>query len=175
MAKNNVEKFWAQIDDAIEAWALDNITIPKSSIDKVLHEAKLTTMVWNKVVNDTKYTVVAKLQDMISQFPEAIQWREARAIRQILDDIVYATKWGIGAEDLSYKNWLVKSMANTLRSELSKAAPDLANLNKEFSFYKTLEDVLDETITRTKPQSWMLRKWASMLLQVHKIQVLLER
>jgi len=163
VAKNNVEKFWAQIDDAIEAWALDNITIPKSSIDKVLHEAKLTTMVWNKVVNDTKYTVVSKLQDMISQFPEAIQWREARAIRQILDDIVYATKWGIGAEDLSYKNGLVKSMANTLRSELSKVAPDLANLNKEFSFYKTLEDVLDETITRTKPQSWMLRKWVSML------------
>jgi len=44
-------------------------------------------------------------------------------------------------------------MADSLRNELSKAAPDLAMLNKEFSFYKTLETVLDATVTRTKPQS----------------------
>lgn len=66
---------------------------------------------------------------------------------------MYATKGGIGAEDLTYKNGLVKAMANTLRSEISKAAPDLAALNKEFSFYRTLEQILDETITRQKPQS----------------------
>ena len=66
---------------------------------------------------------------------------------------MYATKGGIGAEDLTYKNGLVKAMANTLRAEISKVAPDLASLNKEFSFYRTLEQILDETITRQKPQS----------------------
>lgn len=163
LAKENAEKFWIKIDEAIESWVLDDVVIPRWEVDKILHEAKLTTMVWNKVVNDTKYKVVAWLQDMISQFPEAIQWREARALRQILDEVVYATKGGIGAEDLTYKNGLVKAMANTLRSEISKVAPDLASLNKEFSFYRTLEQILDETITRQKPQSWMLRKWASIL------------
>jgi hypothetical protein len=49
-------------------------------------------------------------------------------------------------------------MADSLRNELSKAAPDLAMLNKEFSFYKKLEDILGATITRTKPQSGMLRQ-----------------
>lgn len=163
LATRNKNKFWSMIDDALEAGALDEVTIPRNVVDKVLHEAKLTTMVENKVVNDTKYKVVSWLQDMISQFPEAIQWTEARAVKKILDDIVYATKWGIGSEDLTYKNGLVKTMTDSLRDELSKAAPDLAMLNKEFSFYKTLETVLDATVTRTKPQSWMLRQvWSAI-------------
>jgi hypothetical protein len=47
------------IDDALEAGALDEVTIPRNVVDKVLHEAKLTTMVGNKVVNDTKHKVVS--------------------------------------------------------------------------------------------------------------------
>jgi hypothetical protein len=54
---------------------------------------------------------------------------------------------------LTYKNTIYKSVADTLRSELSKASPDLAKLNKEFSFYKNLSDILETTITRQKPQS----------------------
>jgi hypothetical protein len=43
-------------------------------------------------------------------------------------------------------------MADVLRKQLSEAAPDLAKLNKDFSFYKSLEDVLEATMLRQRPQ-----------------------
>lgn len=158
-----VEKFWAKIDEAIQNGALDNVKIPVQSMKELLNEAKKTTMVGWNIVNQTKYNVIKWLDDMLTPFQESIWWKEARQFKQILDDIVYSTKWGIGSEDLTYKNSLVKWMANSLRGELSKAAPDLAKLNKEFSIYKSLEDVVDATITRQKPQQWAWRKmWAAL-------------
>jgi len=158
-----VEKFWAKIDEAIQNGALDNVKIPVQSMKELLKEAKKTTMVWWNIVNQTKYNVIKWLDDMLTPFQESIWWKEARQFKQILDDIVYSTKGGIGSEDLTYKNSLVKWMANSLRWELSKAAPDLAKLNKEFSIYKSLEDVVDATMTRQKPQQWAWRKmWAAL-------------
>lgn len=164
IAKEWVERFWQKIDDAIEWWALDKVYIPRQTVDDVLTLAKESTMVWWKVVNTVEHKVISEIQDMISQFPEKVWWKEARGIKSILDKMVYATKGGIWAEDLSYKNTLYKEVADTLRRELSKANPDLASLNKEFSFYKNLFDIIDTTIKRQKPQTWWLRKIAGAIV-----------
>ena len=44
-------------------------------------------------------------------------------------------------------------LADTLRTELAKNNPELANLNKEFSFYKNLDTVMQETLSRTTGQA----------------------
>lgn len=164
LAQEWVEEFGSKIDDAIEWWALDDVFVPRQVVDDVLTLAKGKTMVDWKVVNTVEHRVISEMQDMISQFPDKVWWKQARAIKQILDKVVYATKWGIWAEDLSYKNTLAKSVADSLRNELSKASPDLAKLNKEFSFYKNLQDVIDTTITRQKPQQWAFRKFAGAIV-----------
>lgn len=163
-AKRGLENFGNKIDEALESGVLDDVEIPKASIDKVLHEARLTTEVGGKVVNTTARRVVDEAQKMINQFPEAIKWTEARALKQILDGIVYATKGGIWAEDLTYKNVIYNNMANMLRKELANSSPDLAKLNKEYSFYKNLEQVLETTLTRIKPQSGMLKRVGSTII-----------
>lgn len=163
-AKRGLENFGNKIDEALESGVLDDVEIPKASIDKVLHEARLTTEVGGKVVNTTARRVVNEAQKMINQFPEAIKWTEARALKQVLDGVVYATKGGIWAEDLTYKNVIYNNMANMLRKELANSSPDLAKLNKEYSFYKNLEQVLETTLTRTKPQSGMLKRVGSTII-----------
>jgi hypothetical protein len=50
---------------------------------------------------------------------------------------------------LSLKNNIKKGLADNIRKQLAEQNPDLAKLNKEFKFYKTLDDVLIETISRT--------------------------
>lgn len=158
-AKEWVEKFWAKIDDAIAWWALDNVEIPTQPLKELLQEAKKSVMVWWNVVNTAKAKVIDWLEDVLTPFQNTIGWKEARRFKQILDEIVYSTKGGIWAEDMTYKNILSKWMADTLRKQLSEAAPDLAKLNKDFSFYKSLEDVLEATILRQRPQQWAVRKF----------------
>lgn len=153
-----LEKFWQQIDDFVEAWKLDDVVISTKPINDILSDALEETMVSWKVVNQTKYNAIKWLQDVVSQFDE-FTGKEARQIRKIFDDIVYATKWGIWIEDMTYKNWLVKSMADALRGQIAKSSPDLAELNKQFSFYKNLNDIVNETLERTSSQTWWLRKW----------------
>jgi len=72
-AKRGLENFGNKIDEALESGVLDDVEIPKASIDKVLHEARLTTEVGGKVVNTTARRVVDEAQKMINQFPEAIK------------------------------------------------------------------------------------------------------
>ena len=158
-AKEWVEKFWAKIDDAIAWWALDNVEIPTQPLKELLQEAKKSVMVWWNVVNTAKAKVIDWLEEVLTPFQNTIGWKEARRFKQILDEIVYSTKGGIWVEDMTYKNILSKWMADVLRKELSEAAPDLAKLNKDFSFYKSLEDVLEATMLRQRPQQWAVRKF----------------
>lgn len=51
-----------------------------------------------------------------------------------------------------HKAWARREGANAIRSLLSADVPDLAAINKEFSYWKTLEDILGQTLDRTKPQ-----------------------
>lgn len=44
-------------------------------------------------------------------------------------------------------------LADTLRTELAKNNPEFAKLNKEFSFYKGLDKVMQETLSRTTGQA----------------------
>jgi len=158
-AKEWVEKFWAKIDDAIAWWALDNVEMPTQPLKELLQEAKKSVMVWWNVVNTAKAKVIDWLEEVLTPFQNTIGWKEARRFKQILDEIVYSTKGGIWAEDMTYKNILSKWMADVLRKQLSEAAPDLAKLNKDFSFYKSLEDVLEATMLRQRPQQWAVRKF----------------
>ena len=45
-----------------------------------------------------------------------------------------------------------KATANSIRSELSNASPDLATVNAKYHFWNTLNDVLDATIQRKTGQ-----------------------
>lgn len=163
-AQEGTEKFWQAIDEAIEAWALDNVFVSKSLLTDVLDEAAKATKVWPAVINRSEFNIIKWLKWAINQLPDTIGWREARTLKQILDKIVYSTKGSIVTEEMSYKNILTNNIANTIRKELSQQNPDLAKLNKEFSFYKTLEDILTESIERTKPQQWWLRKAAAAII-----------
>lgn len=51
--------------------------------------------------------------------------------------------------------------ANAIRQLLNEEVPDLAAINKEYSFWKSLDDVLTQTMKRTQPQGPGLLKTAA--------------
>ncbi len=77
----------------------------------------------------------------------------ARKVRQILDrSISKSTKtFGKTGQESNLLD-AQKEAANAIRSQLAKEHPDIAAINKEFNFWKNVQDVVGSTIQRTRSQ-----------------------
>jgi hypothetical protein len=83
----------------------------------------------------------------------SISYQDVVRARRILDDAVAEVGGyqGKPLSDTSLAN-IRKATANSFREELSQASPDLAAVNAKFHFWNTLEDVLDQTMSRKTGQ-----------------------
>lgn len=77
---------------------------------------------------------------------------DARKARQILDGMVKNKTFGITGAENDKLN-ATKEAANAIRSQLAKEHPDIAILNKQFSFWENVQDVVGATMQRTKNQT----------------------
>jgi hypothetical protein len=89
----------------------------------------------------------------MQQLGSTIPLQDAVKARRILDNAVSEAKGYQGAQlsDASMAA-IRKEAANSLRSELGQASPDLAALNAKFHFWNSLSDVMDATIQRKTGQ-----------------------
>lgn len=80
--------------------------------------------------------------------------KKLREMRQYFDEVAARAKRYQGA-DLSEANKAEAygKAADAIREEFAKADPDLAAVNREFSFWKNVEKVADETILRREGQA----------------------
>jgi hypothetical protein len=87
------------------------------------------------------------ISNQIQQMGPDISLQDAVKARRILDNAVNEAKGYQGAQlsDASMAA-IRKEAANSIRSELGQASPDLAAVNAKFHFWTTLSDVLDATI-----------------------------
>lgn len=85
------------------------------------------------------------------------------SLRRIWDSTVAAAKSGKGflVDDLgNFSLEAKKEATNAIRAELAKKFPNLANVNKEFTFWKSVTDVLDATVQRKTGQAAPLSETA---------------
>src|SRR5205814_4658508 len=58
---------------------------------------------------------------------------------------------GVPLKDIS-EAWAKREATSAIRELLAQQVPDLAAVNKEYAFWKGLNDVLTQTLKRTQPQ-----------------------
>jgi len=58
---------------------------------------------------------------------------------------------GVPLKDIS-EAWAKREATGAIRAQLAADVPDLAVINKEWAFWKNLDDVLRQTLKRTQPQ-----------------------
>jgi hypothetical protein len=102
-----------------------------------------------------------KLKAVVEDLGPVATVEQMVAVRRAWDKVVdqaggYAQR-GKGAIGVPLKDqseaWAKREMTNAIRLRLSEAVPDLAKVNKEFAFWKSLSDVLKQTQQRTQPQT----------------------
>jgi hypothetical protein len=98
-------------------------------------------------------SAIDAVSEQMQQMGPDISLQDAVKARRILDNAVAEAKGYQGAQlsDASMAA-IRKEAANSIRSELGQASPDLAALNSKFHFWNTLSDVMDATIQRKTGQ-----------------------
>lgn len=95
----------------------------------------------------------AAVDDSLSN-ARTISAESLRSFRQILDRVIKGAKGGFGLTGKeSARLAAQKEMANSIRKTMADDFPEIAKLNKEYTFWKNVEKVVGDTITRTKGQS----------------------
>ena len=130
---------------------------------KTLQNQKDALTVNGVVLDNGKYNALHKIQTDLLQVAGgeagvakglAVPVSDARAARQILDSAIKekTSTFGITGAESDAVN-AQKVAANAIRGQLATEHPDIAVLNKQFSFWKNVQDVVGATIQRTKGQS----------------------
>lgn len=156
-----------QLEDAYAALPQDT-KVDVSPVIKRLEDFKdtfITTGAGGQrvVVDPAGYKAAQELQTTIIQLaqnPEKlvtnsdVSLTSLREARQILDKSIAKTgkSFALGARD-SATLAAQKSGANAIRNELAQEFPEIAKINKEYTFWKNVESVVGNTIQRTKSQA----------------------
>lgn len=152
-----------QIDDALLT-ARDNPVDVRPVRDQALQiKAETENLVRQPdgtskaVVHDPRKAAQAdKMLALLDEYGDSMTTEQAVAVRRTWDDVVsraggYDEKasgaFGVTLDDASEAG-VVRPLAGRLRKQLAQSNPDVADLNKEFKFWKDLEDVSKATQSR---------------------------
>lgn len=151
-AKAKAEQFGEKINEFIEKEGVEG-KVSTETITKLLEEQKKANTVKGVDVEPATTKVIEGIQDTIKQFGDSIGGKDLVRLRRIWDkSIARKGKFAKDAQlidELDFK----KQVTNSIRDELAKSNPKLDVLNKKFSFFKSLENVLEETVKRKTGQA----------------------
>lgn len=134
-------------------------TIPATSrismrpVLKSLMESKAAYMVDDVVIEPQAVKAIDNMIATIKEFGTKASFESVRALRQILDKSVAKSKGFLMDEVGTFSIAAKREASNAIRSELAKKFPNLAKVNAEYSFWRNVDEILTETMTRTAGQS----------------------
>jgi len=133
----------AKVDQALTPHKADTVDV-MGLVDE-LEKAKATytgkTTTGGTVINDKQRVgQIQKLQDTLMEYGNDISVESMVQLRRNWDEIVNAGK-GFTTPKAGVKAGAARAGRQVLRDELAKTVPDLDKVNKDYSFWQTLEDV----------------------------------
>lgn len=106
----------------------------------------------NTIVDKAAYDNLSHLQKLVASTEPTFE--SVRRLRQILDGQVTAGNKAFGRTiEEGSKLDATREAANAIRAELAKVNPNVARINKEFSFWSDVDRVMGDTLLRTGPQA----------------------
>lgn len=161
-ASANLNKADEGLQKAYEALPKGTQTNWRSVLDN-LQSAKESVMVNGVALDQGKYNALHTLQNDILKAiggnaddaaRATISVESARKARQILDKAIAKSNGVFGLTGSETDVLMARKIAaNSIRSQLASEHPNIGAINKEFNFWKNVQDVVGSTIQRTKSQS----------------------
>jgi len=164
----NVESVWKDIWEFISAWKVKWEVDFDWMIDVLVKADSKARVDWNIIPwREAEVKFINSQLDFLWQLQKTY-WKNLPADKQLelkrQYDVVF-DKTVTRDKITKFQDELQVELADILRVELAKNNPDLDILNKEFTFNKWLQKVLDETLERT---AWQDPVW--LINRIDKIQ-----
>ena len=170
IAKAGIETSWKAIEKFIEEWRVKWEMPISQLVDVLAKEDAALRFEWKILPwKEPQVKFIDKTLNFLEQLEKTKAWEKLTAEQQItlkrsfdtvFDKTITRDKITKFQDDLQVK------LADNLRAEISKNNPSFAKLNKDYSFYKSLDTVMSETLLRETWQSvWLwttvswLQKW----------------
>jgi len=148
-ALTQVSELGRSIDDLIKGLPKETV-IKTKPILNAIQKTKNKLTVKGVVVEPEKLKVANKIQDIVVKFGKELDVNNMIELRRIWDTTIAEAGSGFGlATKEKFATTVKKAATNAIRSEVGKISPDIAKINKEFSFWKNVQEVISETIKRT--------------------------
>lgn len=130
--------------------------MPTKTVIDGLQNLKKTFQVRGVSLRPEVNNAIDAVSEQFQQMGDDVSYQDAVAARRILDDAVSEAKGYQGAQlsDASLAK-VRRAAANSIRSELGKASPELADVNATFHFWNSLNEVMEATIQRKIGQAPM--------------------
>lgn len=134
-----------------------------AEIINFLDSQKQAFMAGGKVVSKEGIESIDEVVRIISQYGDDVDNEVLRTIRKIFDADYYQGSKNIAKSTTETSTlFMKKKAADKIRGILADKFPDVAKLNKEYSFWAGLEDVLSKTVARKTGQKQALKAIATI-------------
>lgn len=170
-ASEGVAKHGADVAQGIQAATESGQTVPVQPIIERLEGLKshpdytLTSKATGEVTAQRQAPIdqIDEVQGILRKYGDAITPEDLVGVRRFIDDAVAKKKMAFLADDTKgYEAHAQEGAANVLRDTINSQFPEVAAANKEYSFYKNLQNVIDATIQRKASQSGIVSEGVKM-------------
>lgn len=161
-AQQEIIEYGSKIDEFIENIPKEAKVKIKPAIDKI-SDWKKQFIVDDVILDDNAVKLADNLKNTLAKFGNEVPAETMIKVRRVLDNAVSRGKGFL--DDVSTLNTQVKKEAtNAIREELAKDFPELAKINKEFTFWKNVDDVVGATLQRKTGQTGAFGSKTSQIL-----------
>jgi hypothetical protein len=124
--------------------------ISTQAILDALHNYAQKFVVDGTVIDKEAYDATNKVSETINELGDGVSLRSLVKTRRIMDNIVERLKKGghVIDDPGSAKKEAHELAADAIRAQLGREVPELSAVNKEFSFWKRMETVMEATAKR---------------------------
>lgn len=160
-AEGRVGEIGREIGAVVDAAAKQGSTVPVQDFLTALRQSRIksqgnVSMATAIPGTESILSTLDELEQFAAGFGTAIPIDKAQAIKQVWANIVskaglYGPSAGAAPTDKAVA-FAYKEGADAMRALISSESPTLAKLNKEFEFWKGLQDILVATKLRTQAQ-----------------------
>lgn len=145
-----------QIDELLKG--IGKNKVETKPILEGINKFKERFIIDGKVVEPLAIKTADDIERVVLSLGKEVDVDSLVKLRRIWDKQIAKKGAGFGLDDLTtFSNDIKKEATASIRSVLAKESPELDLLNKEFSFWRGVDDVVGATLERTAGQSGKLR------------------
>lgn len=123
------------------------------ALEKMKSEYQTVTSRGKTIVNEPNAVrAIDQVKDIVTRYGKSASFQDLLQLRRQWDKVIQKSRGFLQDDLANFATAAKRTATNSIRQEFAKAAPDVAKVNREFSFWSDVEKLADATLQRKAGQ-----------------------